>query len=374
MKRPTLQALSIFVFTLFVCGHPVLVPTAEGQSADDIPAKVATDYIHSVIVASREFYSKQIVGRLNKAISLKTSENWEKENALPLPAQFLKLSAQHSNDLGIGLKIRLVSLTPINTRNLPRSDLETLGLRSLTNDTKKPFTWVEKKRGRWNFKALYPDTATAESCFQCHNAHPKSPKKDFKMGSVLGGILINIPLSHVPLNEQGISTENDVFAVPSPIVSDYLHAVLESDRFVYTKFIVKRMKTLNKVETKEAWADENALPLPAQYLLNTGLLARKNKAGLNLRLISLWPISFNNSAANEFERNALVAVNIDPLRPYMGKLKRGRSTYFQAVYPDFAVSKACVDCHNAHPKSPKRDFQLDDLMGGMIVSFPLNKN
>ncbi len=80
---------------------------------------------------------------------------------------------------------------------------------------------------------------------------------------------------------------------------------------------------------------------------------------------------FNNSAANEFERNGLVAVSVDPLRPYMGKLKRGRKTYFQAIYPDFAVSESCVECHNAHPKSPKRDFQLDDMMGGMVVSFPL---
>jgi uncharacterized protein DUF3365 len=373
MKRPGTRLLWTVVFTSFIFGQVFVIPTAESQSSDEIPAQVATDYIHSVITSSREFYSKQIVGRLKKSISLKTSENWKKETALPLPAQFLKLSAQHSNDLGIGLQIRLVSLTPINTKNLPRTDLETLGIRSLSSESKKPFTWIEQRQGQWNFKALYPDTATAESCANCHNAHPKSPKKDFKLGSMLGGILISIPLSNVPLSEKGIAMENEVFGVPSPIVSDYLHAVLESDRFVYTKYIVRRMKAARKVEAKESWMDENALPLPAQYLLNTGILARKKKPGLNLRLISLWPINFNNSAANEFERNALVSVTIDPLRPYMGRTKRGRLTYFQAVYPDFAVSNACVNCHNSHPKSPKKDFQLDDLMGGMMVSFPLGK-
>jgi uncharacterized protein DUF3365 len=373
MERPKNQTLLTLFFTSFLFGHLFFIPTAESQSKDEIPARVATDYIHSVIVSSREFYSKQIVGRLKKTIALKTSENWEKETALPLPAQFLKLSAQHSNDLGIGLQIRLVSLTPINSKNLPRTDLETLGIRSLKSESQKPFTWIEQRQGKWNFKALYPDTATAESCVNCHNSHPKSPKKDFKIGSMLGGILINIPLGNVPLNEKGVAMENEVFAVPSPIVSDYLHAVLESDRFVYTKYIVKRMKSAKKVEAKESWIDENALPLPAQYLLNTGRLAKKKKPGLNLRLISLSPINFNNSAANEFERNALVSVETDPLRPFMGKLKRGRFTYFQAVYPDFAVSKACVDCHNSHPKSPKTDFQLDDLMGGMMVSFPMGK-
>ena len=356
---------------MFIISHPVFTPTAEGQSSDSISARLATDFIHSVIVSSREFYSSQIVGRLKKDISLKTSENWKEENALPLPAQFLKLSAKHSNELGIGLKIRLVSLTPINTKNLPRSDLETLGLQSLNEGSKKPFTWIVKRGGHWKFQAVYPDTATSQSCVNCHNTHPKSPKKDFKTGDILGGILINLPLGNVPLADKGISSDNQVFQVPPAIVSDYVHTVLESDRYVYTKYIVKRMKSKGIVEAKENWQDEKALPLPAQFLLNTSLLARKNKTGLNFRLISLWPINFNNSAANEFERNGLVSVSVNPLRPYMGKLKRGRKTYFQAVYPDFAVSESCVQCHNAHPKSPKRDFQLDDLMGGMVVSFPL---
>jgi len=374
MRKPINRpSVWINIFSLFLFGQLFFIPIAESQSPNDIPAKVATDYIHAVIVSSREFYSKQIVGRLGKTISLETSENWENEDALPLPAQFLKLSARHSNDLGTGLHIRLVSLTPINTKNLPRTDLETLGIRSLTSESKKPFTWIEQRQSRWNFKALYPDKATAESCANCHNAHPKSPKKDFKVGSLLGGILVTIPLSNIPLSEKGISTNSEVFGVPAPIVSDYIHAVLNSDRFVYTKYIVKRLKAAQKVEAKESWVDENALPLPAQYLLNTGILARKKKPGLNIRLISLWPINFNNSAANEFERNALVSVSINPLRPYMGKLKRGRQTYFQAVYPDFAVSNSCVNCHNSHPKSPKKDFQLDDLMGGMMVSFPLEK-
>jgi hypothetical protein len=373
MCKPVCKALLSTILAIFVYSHPVLAPTAEGQSGDKIPARLATDYIHSVILAGREFYSSQIVGRLKKEIELETSENWEKEDALPLPAQFLKLSAKHSSDLGIGLKIRLVGLTPISTKNLPRTDLETLGLRSLSKDSDKPFTWIVKRGGRWSFQAVYPDIATSQSCVNCHNAHPKSPKQDFKLGDILGGILINVPLGNVPLAEKGVSSDDEAFQVPPAIVSDYVHAVLESDRFVYTKYVVKRMQAKQIVEASENWEDEKKLPLPAQYLLNTSLLARKNKIGLNFRLISLWPINFNNSAANEFERNGLVSVTVDPLRPYMGRLKRGRKTYFQAIYPDFAVNESCVECHNAHPKSPKTDFQLDDMMGGMVVSFPLSK-
>jgi hypothetical protein len=45
--------------------------------------------------------------------------------------------------------------------------------------------------------------------------------------------------------------------------------------------------------------------------------------------------------------------------------------YFQAIYGDRAVSQACIGCHNAHPRSPKKDFKLDDVMGGIVIEIPL---
>ena len=38
-----------------------------------------------------------------------------------------------------------------------------------------------------------------------------------------------------------------------------------------------------------------------------------------------------------------------------------------AVYADVASVEASVACHNAHPESPRRDFVLGDVMGGVIV-------
>jgi hypothetical protein len=49
----------------------------------------------------------------------------------------------------------------------------------------------------------------------------------------------------------------------------------------------------------------------------------------------------------------------------------GGKYYFRAVYPDFAVAESCVSCHNSHPTSPKRDFKLNDVMGGIVLSIPL---
>jgi len=59
-------------------------------------------------------------------------------------------------------------------------------------------------------------------------------------------------------------------------------------------------------------------------------------------------------------------------QPYTGVISSGKLQYFQAIYADKAVSEACVECHNSYPLSLKRDFQLNDIMGGIVITIPLN--
>jgi hypothetical protein len=61
----------------------------------------------------------------------------------------------------------------------------------------------------------------------------------------------------------------------------------------------------------------------------------------------------------------------DPGEVYSGIIQRGDQRFFKAIYADRAVSKACVDCHNGHLLSSKRDRKLGDVMGAIIISFPL---
>ena len=37
------------------------------------------------------------------------------------------------------------------------------------------------------------------------------------------------------------------------------------------------------------------------------------------------------------------------------------------------LTQYCVSCHNAHPLSPKRDFKLNDVMGGIAITIPLDE-
>lgn len=156
------------------------------------------------------------------------------------------------------------------------------------------------------------------------------------------------------------------------LVADYIHAVIEADRTLYTTHVVDRMQETGTVIASEGWKKRNALPLPAQMLLLAGLKVGESGLGLQYRLASLFPIYERNGPTTDFEREGLQAVEKDPSKPFTGVITRGDKRYFKAIYADKAVSKACINCHNTHILSAKRDRNVGDVMGGIIISFPLD--
>ena len=167
------------------------------------------------------------------------------------------------------------------------------------------------------------------------------------------------------------ATEETAFNLSVETVADYLYALIEADREVYTKHVVERLQNKGVVVASENWEEKNTLPLPAQFLMESGRVVAKKGLGVQYRLISLWPINKRNGASSEFEKIGLGTILTHPTKPYTAFVKEGGTRYFQAVYPDLAVAQACIGCHNSHPDSPKRDFKINDVMGGLIISIPL---
>lgn len=155
------------------------------------------------------------------------------------------------------------------------------------------------------------------------------------------------------------------------MVAQFIYEVIQADRTLYTTHVVERMKDHDIVLAVEAWRTRNALPLPAQMLMLSGVHVKERGSGLQFRLASLWPIYEENMPATDFERKGLQAVADNPSEPYAGIIMRGDRRFFKAVYADKAVSKSCVNCHNGHLQSPRRNYKLNDVMGGIIISFPL---
>ncbi|MGE3154443.1 MAG: DUF3365 domain-containing protein [Nitrospiraceae bacterium] len=154
-------------------------------------------------------------------------------------------------------------------------------------------------------------------------------------------------------------------------VADYIHSVIQADRAFYSTEIVDRMQARGVMFPSEHWREDGELPLPAQFLLESGRLVAKQSSGVRFRLISNWPINKSNGPTTEFERTALMRILLNPDRPYAGVTTEGSARVFQALYPDKALSSQCASCHNVHRNSPKRDFKAGDVMGGILVTLSL---
>lgn len=152
----------------------------------------------------------------------------------------------------------------------------------------------------------------------------------------------------------------------------YIHAVLEANRNNYTDNVVVKLQR-EGVPAHEHWKDERGVPLPAQFLMESGRLVALKDLNFSFRLASLTPIYVWNGANSDLEREGLAAVQRDPSQPHYGIVKKGDLRLFQVIYADRAVSQACVDCHNSHPNSPRQDFKLNDVMGGIVITFPLGE-
>ena len=188
---------------------------------------------------------------------------------------------------------------------------------------------------------------------------------------LLGGVLILAFALGGAAFPTGAPREEKAVSLPIEMVANYLHAVIEANREVYTTHVVERLQAKGVVVASENWEYQNTMPLPAQLLMESDRVLERNGSGIQYRLISSWPINKRNVASGEFQKNGLVAILAHPTKPYTGYVTVGKARYFQAVYPDLAVTEGCIGCHNAHPESAKRDFKINDVIGAMVISIPV---
>ena len=156
-------------------------------------------------------------------------------------------------------------------------------------------------------------------------------------------------------------------------MTDAMYAVMEADRAVYAEKVVHRLQNIeNVIKAKEHWEDEKALPLPAQMFRMGAERVRDNEKDFSYALLSQWPVNKQNKPKTQAEKDGLKFVAENLGKHYYTQEKLGAHNYYTAVYADIAVSQACVDCHNDHIDSPRDDFKLGDVMGGIVIRIRLD--
>jgi len=170
----------------------------------------------------------------------------------------------------------------------------------------------------------------------------------------------------------GACGESKTTGIEPKQMADALHMVMESDRTVYTRMIVNRLAVEEKViKASEHWKDDKALVLPAQMFRYGAEMVEEKGANFSYSLLSLWPVNKQNSPKTEVEKTGLKYIADNPGKNYYAEETLGDSKYFTAIYPDTAVAKACISCHNDHKDSPRSDFKMGEIMGGVVIRIPV---
>jgi Protein of unknown function (DUF3365) len=190
----------------------------------------------------------------------------------------------------------------------------------------------------------------------------------FTAAAVVAGAIATTPVAYAQL-----FGGKDTKTIPLQDAADMLHAVMEADRTIYTQRVVNRLTLQDKVITAdEHFMDKKALPLPAQmFRFGAERVGEKTKK-FSYSLLSLWPVNKQNAPRTKVEKDGLAYVAENKGKNFYGEETLGGKKYFTAIYADVAVAQACVSCHNAHADSPRTDFKLNDVLGGVVIRIPTN--
>ena len=167
---------------LFVTAPPPLAATAATRD-DALPVRTVFAMLQAENQAARALWTEEIVAR-GKAVGLSFDEHWRDPGvqAGPLPAQFLRETAQDLERSSFQLGLFLGSPYPINPANKFSGDQEQRFAAMQPDGAPQFFFDASTKR----YTAMFADRAVSEACVQCHDTHPASPKRDWKLHDMMG--------------------------------------------------------------------------------------------------------------------------------------------------------------------------------------------
>ncbi|MGB9603405.1 MAG: c-type heme family protein [Verrucomicrobiia bacterium] len=95
---------------------------------------------------------------------------------------------------GVEFSYVLRGVHPITPLGTAETEFERKAIESVIKKPDEPFCGEELLGGRWYFTAVYADRAFHNLCVDCHNKKATELKTPYKLGDVLGVIVIRVAL------------------------------------------------------------------------------------------------------------------------------------------------------------------------------------
>ncbi len=163
------------------------------------------------IVEDRKQYTKNIVIKLKKdgVVNVHPNRKYaDIDGGIPLPATFVQEVSSKINQKGV-YSYDLLSKWNINKEKGLKTDFEKEAFEYLFNKEGKVFSRFMAHNGNYSLRYATADTAAVAGCVNCHNNHEESPKHNFKLGDVMGILVINIPIGPVSTTTEAFFAEQE---------------------------------------------------------------------------------------------------------------------------------------------------------------------
>jgi len=228
-----LIALSIYLFRT----APKPLVDKSIKVGTQFPVSVLFKVVAAENAIARALYTSEIVGK-GKKVGLEFSEQWKNKiiDAGPLPALFLREVSKNIEKSPVPLGLFLGSDFPIaSTNKFSGQQIEKFN--QLKAQLSPRFFYSTDIN---RYVAMFPDYAVAEGCVSCHNEHPDSQKKDWKLDDIMGATTWLYP-------DKTVSLEDIVNAV-----SAFRTATL----IAYNKYLDKCRSFKNPPEIGNKWPEQ----------------------------------------------------------------------------------------------------------------------
>ncbi|MEZ5834065.1 MAG: DUF3365 domain-containing protein, partial [Dongiaceae bacterium] len=182
--------LLIILVAVMLAGLPLAVWLDISNLSQNLLRRQAHD-LSSLITSIRGYYASNVVGRVLAAHAsgmgggTVVSNNYQKiPGAIPIPATLSLELGRVISEEQANIEYRFVSDLPFKGREPhPMDAFEMAALSKLRADPQQTITDVTRVGFTNTFRFVTP-VVMGEACVACHNTHPDSPKRDWKVGDV----------------------------------------------------------------------------------------------------------------------------------------------------------------------------------------------
>lgn len=195
-KRSRLLIIALFVIGFIFC----IIPLQRFQENLLKVNSIEDARLYSRAISHfRTIYTREVVLKAQKH-GMKITHDYKKDaHAIPLPAAFSMLLGEEIAKDRYGGKVSLYSPYPFswrkNTGGLT-DDFKKAAWSAFLKDPQTDYFRFENENGATYLRYAVPDVMR-ESCVQCHNTHPQSPKVGWKVGDVRGILEVKRPVTQV---------------------------------------------------------------------------------------------------------------------------------------------------------------------------------